>query len=75
MVILFCSLMFIGLVLFVLGGVFEDFLFVIIGAILFLFGFLIALEQKEMNEKQPEILPKTGEINPFSLNNNANNLR
>ena len=45
-------------------------------SLFFLVLFIFCLFAEVLSwEKTPETLPKTGEINPFSLNNNANNLR
>lgn len=47
-----------------------------LGCFLLLISFVLFLFAEVLRqEKTPETLPKTGEINPFSLNNNANNLR
>lgn len=47
-----------------------------LGYLLLLISFVLFLFAEVLRqEKTPETLPKTGEINPFSLNNNANNLR
>lgn len=51
-----------GLVFF--SGLFFSIIFIV----------FIALGSSDA-KKEPKPLPKTGEINPFSLNNNANSLR